>query len=162
MLDSHPTYQPVSASSCLAKPCSFNRLLISSAPHKWWYTFPSRVFPTVANSTKLRLADTYNRTWNRLTLLAAQLRRIHRLAKNLHGQPTSLFQIAILLIILFQQALCTCIVRSHARCLPTSIVSAWITVVELKLTLVVVAGIDERYSERSKTTMLGIALLKIT
>lgn len=42
---------PVSVSSCFASPCSFSSVVISSAPQRWWYTLPSLVFPTVANST---------------------------------------------------------------------------------------------------------------
>lgn len=95
------------------------------------------------------------------TLLIAQFRRIHRLAQHLDSQTTRFFEITVLLVILLQQALCACIVGADARGLPTTIVAAGITLIELELTLWVVAGVDERDTKRSKTTMLRITLFHV-
>src|SRR4051812_35385532 len=100
--------------------------------------------------------------WRDITLLAAQLRRVHSFAKNLHRQLTSLLQITILLIILFQQALRTRIIRANARRFPAAVVAARVALVQLELSLRVVAGIDEGDTERPQTTVLRVPLLQIT
>lgn len=78
-----------------------------------------------------------------LTLLAAQLGGVHRLAENLDGEPTRFFQITLLLVVLFQETLCTSVVRSHAGCLPPTIITARIALIELELTLRIIASINE-------------------
>ena len=47
-----------------------------------------------------------------LDLLAAQLRAVHRLTQHLHRELTRLFQIAVLVVVLLQQALCGGVVRA--------------------------------------------------
>lgn len=95
------------------------------------------------------------------TLLTAELRRIHSLAQHLHCQGACFLQIAVLLVILLQQTLGTGIVCSHARSLPSAIVTAGVALVQLELPVRVIPRIDERHTEWSKTTVLGVSLLQI-
>ena len=61
--------------------------------------------------------------FERHTLLATQLCRIHRLAQHLHRQPTRFLQATLLLVVLLQQGLRTRIVRANAGRLPAAIVA---------------------------------------
>ena len=95
------------------------------------------------------------------TLFAAQLGRVHRLAKNLDRHAASLGQCAVLLIVLLQQALCAGIVRTGACGLPATVVARGIAQVQLELPPGVPPGVDERDAKGSETTVLGVALLKV-
>lgn len=98
----------------------------------------------------------------RLTLLTAQLRRIHCLAQDLDSHGTGLLQSRILLVVLLEQALCAGIVGADAGGLPASVVSTRVALVQLELAQVVPSGVDEGYTERAETTVLGITLLQVT
>lgn len=95
------------------------------------------------------------------TLLAAELGGVHGLAENLDGKPTGLLQVALLLVVLLQQALGRSVVGTHARCLPATVVATGVALVQLELALWVPAGVDERNAERSQTTVLRVTLLEI-
>jgi len=95
------------------------------------------------------------------TLFTAELGRVHSLAEHLDSKGASLLERAIFLVILLQQALSASVVRSGACRLPTTVVSRRVAVVELELSAGVPTRIDERYTERSETTVLGVALLEI-
>lgn len=97
-----------------------------------------------------------------LTLLTAELRRVHRLAQNLDSHGTSLLQSGILLVILFEQALGAGIVGTNAGRLPPAVVSTRVALVQLELAEVIPPSVDERYTERTETTVLGIPLLQVT
>lgn len=97
-----------------------------------------------------------------LTLLTAQLRRVHGLAQNLDSHSTSLLQSGVFLVVLLEQALGAGIVGTNAGCLPPAVVSTRIALVQLELAEVIPPSIDERYTERTETTVLGIPLLQIT
>lgn len=98
----------------------------------------------------------------KLTLLTAQLGRIHRLAQHLDGHGAGLLQSGILLVVLLEQTLCAGVVRTNACRLPPAVIPAWVALVQLKLAKVVPPGIDEGHTERTETTVLGISLLQIT
>lgn len=122
--------------------------------------------PTVANSTGedvskgMHLRMGTDEMWRR-TLLAAQLGRVHGLAEHLDGQTTSLLQIALLLVILLEQALGAGVVGADAGGLPAAVVAGRVALVQLELTLGVVAGVDEGDTERTQTTVLSVTLLQI-
>lgn len=98
----------------------------------------------------------------RLTLLTAQLCRIHRLAQDLDSHGASLLQSRVLLVVLFQQTLCAGIVGANTGGLPASVVSTRVALVQLELAQVVPPSVDERHTERAETTVLGISLLQVT
>lgn len=98
----------------------------------------------------------------KLTLLTAQLCGVHSLAQHLDSHSTGLLQIAILLVILLEETLRTCVVCSNARRFPASVISTGVALVQLELTEVVVSGVDEGDTERTETSVLGISLLQIT
>lgn len=96
-----------------------------------------------------------------LTLLTAQLGGIHRLAQNLDSHGTGLFQGAILLVILLQQALGAGIVCSGAGGLPAAVVARGVAEVQLELAARVPAGIDEGDAKGAKTAVLRVSLLQV-
>lgn len=84
----------------------------------------------------LRSADSGKLDWNMLailcmsdilttehTLLAAQLCRIHSLAKHLDSQTASLLQVALFVVILLQQTLGACVVCTDTGGLPATVVA---------------------------------------
>ena len=77
------------------------------------------------------------------TFLATQLCRIHGLAQNLDRHSASLLQITIFLVILLQQTLRTGVICTNTRSLPSAIIATGIALVELELSLWIIAGIDE-------------------
>lgn len=85
------------------------------------------------------------------TLLATQRSAVHGLAKNLNSHRASLLEVAFFLVVLLQQALSRCVVGAHRRCLPSTVVSGGVRLVELELALLIVACVDERDTERTKT-----------
>lgn len=95
------------------------------------------------------------------TLLAAQLCRVHGLAKHLDCHSTRLLQGAVLLVVLLQQAGGACIVGTGTCCLPATVVARGVAEVELKLALGVPPGVNERDAEGSETTVLCVSLLKV-
>ena len=97
----------------------------------------------------------------KLTLLAIQLCRVHRLAQHLDRQPTRLLEIAILLVVLLQQTLRRRVIRPYACRPPSAVVPTRIAVVELKLPLRVVAGVDERDAKGPQATVLRVSLLQV-
>lgn len=157
------------ATQCPLLPPLPNRaLVIASLSHLHPKDGGKPSHPSSYQQLQIRLAQTLAHArslsqWHSiLTLLTGQLRRIHRLAENLDSQTTCLLQITLLLVVLLQQTLGTRIICSNAGCFPSTVVTARITLVQLKLTLRVVASIDERDTERPKTTVLRITLLEIT
>lgn len=78
-----------------------------------------------------------------LTLLTAQLGRIHSLAQHLDRHGTRLRQGTVLLIILLQQTLSTGIVGSRAGSFPAAIVAGRVAQVQLELSPRVPASVDE-------------------
>ena len=96
-----------------------------------------------------------------LDLLRRKLCGIHRLAQHLDRQLARLLQVAVLVVVLFQQTLRRSVVGAHACSLPAAVVAGGVGLVELELPLVVPAGIDERNTEGSETTVLRVALLQI-
>lgn len=96
-----------------------------------------------------------------LTLLAAQLCGVHRLAQDLDRHVTCLIEGAVLLVILLQQALCACIVGTSARSLPSTVVSGRVAEVELELPSGIPAGVDEGHTKGSQTTVLCVSLLEV-
>lgn len=97
----------------------------------------------------------------RLTILAAQLGRVHRLAQHLDGHGARLLEGAVLLVVLLKQALGARVVGPRARCLPAAVVARGVAVVQLKLALPVPAGVDDGHAEWPETTSLCVALLEI-
>ena len=97
----------------------------------------------------------------KLNLLAAQLRRVHRLAQHLHRQPTRLLQVALLLVVLLEQRLGAGVVGADAGRLPAAVVAARVALVQLELALVVVAGVDEGDAEGAEAAVLRVALLEV-
>lgn len=83
------------------------------------------------------------------TLLAAQLSRVHRLAKNLDCHTTSLLQSAILFIVLLEETLRACIVGTCTCGLPATVVAGRVAKVELELSSRIPASIDEGHTERT-------------
>lgn len=96
-----------------------------------------------------------------LTLLAAQLCRVHRLAQDLDRHVACLIETAILLVILLQQALCACIVGTSAGRLPSTVVSGRVAEVELELPSGIPTSVDEGDTEGSQTTVLCVSLLQV-
>lgn len=97
-----------------------------------------------------------------LTLLAAQLCGVHSLAQHLDSHSTRLLQIAVLLVILLEETLRTCVVCANARRFPASVISTGVTLVQLELTEMVIPSVDEGDTKRTETSVLGISLLQIT
>lgn len=95
------------------------------------------------------------------TLLAAQLGRVHGLAEHLDGQAAGLLQVALLLVVLLEQALGAGVVGADAGGLPAAVVAGRVALVQLELALRVVAGVDEGHAEGTQTTVLRVALLQI-
>src|SRR5271163_2679876 len=102
--------------------------------------------------------DTYSMGFE-FTFLTAQLRRVHGLTQYLDCHTASFLQVALLLVVLLEQTLRTRIVCTNTGCLPSTVVSAWIALIQLKLSLRIPSGIDERDTERPKPSVLRVALL---
>lgn len=96
-----------------------------------------------------------------LTLLAAELGGIHSFAEDLHCQPACFLEVTFLLVVLLQQTLRTCVVRAHAGGFPSTVIPTRIALVKLKLSLRIVASVNKGNTERTKPTMLGVALFDI-
>jgi hypothetical protein len=95
------------------------------------------------------------------TLLAAELGRIHGLAEHLDCKPTRLLEVALLLVVLLQQALGRGVVCTDTRRLPAAVVATRVALVELELALGVPARVDEGHSKRPETSVLRVSLLEI-
>jgi hypothetical protein len=95
------------------------------------------------------------------TLLAAELGGVHGLAEHLDCEPTRLFQVALLLVVLLQQALGRGIVCTDACRLPAAVVATGVALVELELSLGVPSGVDEGHAKGPQTAVLRISLLEI-
>lgn len=96
-----------------------------------------------------------------LTLLAAELGGVHGFAEDFYGQPTCFLEVTFLSVVLLQQTLRARIICTHAGGFPSTVVSTRITLVKLKLSLRIVASVDEGNTERTKPTVLRVALLDI-
>lgn len=96
-----------------------------------------------------------------LTLLGAQLCRVHGLAQHLDGHGARLLEGAVLLVILLQQALGARIVGARTGGLPAAVVARGVAEVELELALGVPAGVDEGNAKGTETAVLCVALLEI-
>lgn len=79
----------------------------------------------------------------KLTLLTAELRRIHSLAQDLHRHGAGLLQSLVLLVVLLEETLRAGIVRTDTCCLPSAVISTRVALVQLELTKVVPSSIDE-------------------
>jgi hypothetical protein len=95
------------------------------------------------------------------TLLAAELGRVHGLAEHLDCKPTGLLEVALLLVVLLQQALRRGVVCPDTSCLPATIVATGVALVELELALGVPARVDEGHTKRPETSVLRVSLLEI-
>jgi len=96
-----------------------------------------------------------------LTLVTAQLRRVHGFAQHFDSQVARLLERAVLLVVLLEQALGARVVGARTSRLPPAIVSRGVAQIQLELTLRVPTGVDERDAKGPQTTVLCVALLQI-
>jgi len=99
---------------------------------------------------------------SKLEFFSCQARAVHRLAQNLDSELNHFFPRCIILIVLLKNRLSRLIICSNSCSLPSTIVSTWVTHIQLKPVVPVPACKKKGNSKRAETTKLGVSLLGVT
>ena len=87
----------------------------------------------------------------RRTFLWLETRAVHRLADDAKGEFEGVLDVLLGVVVLFKHTLGRLVVGADRGCLPSTIVSAGIRVIELEVKVSVPSCIEVRHSKRSQT-----------